>query len=231
VPGSVTSASGRRRAAASPPLPTSIAGIAVPQDDVSAATWDWAGRSLPGYLLTHSVRAYCWGAAIARAEGWTFDRQVLWTASLTHDGGLTHLPRNTMCFEVEGAEFARRFLERAGLSEDAADRVAIAIILHMRPAVTLDDGVESVLLDRSTSLDVRGVDYALVDDLRPRVMRDYPRGAFDRLFLDAVMREAAERPSCQSARLVRETGLANAMARSPWASEAPTRRGRRSGGA
>jgi cyanamide hydratase family protein with HD domain len=227
VPGSVRPANGRRRAAASP-LPTSIVDIPVPQDDVSTATWDWAQRSLPDYLLTHSVRAYCWGAAIARHEGWTFDRQVLWTASLMHDGGLTHLPRNTMCFEVEGAEFARRFLERAGLSEDAADRVAIAIILHMRAAVTLDDGVESVLLDRATGLDVRGVDYALVDDLRPRVMPSYPRGAFDRLFLAAVTREAAERPTCQSARLVRETGLAAAMTRSPWAMEAPAEiRGRR----
>jgi hypothetical protein len=171
---------------------------------------------LPDYLLTHSVRAYCWGAAIARHEGWTFDRQVLWTASLMHDGGLTHLPRNTMCFEVEGAEFARRFLERAGLSDDAVDRVAIAIILHMRSSVTLDDGVESVLLDRSTSLDVRGVGYALVDAIRTRVMRDYPRGAFDRLFLDAVSREATDRPTCQSARLVRETGLADAMTKSRW---------------
>ena len=49
--------------------PTRIAGIDVPQDDISAATWAWAHRSLPDYLLTHSVRAYCWGAAIAAGEG------------------------------------------------------------------------------------------------------------------------------------------------------------------
>ena len=113
-----------------------------PQDEVSATTWHWAQRALPAYLLGHSVRAYCWGAAIAAGEGWTFDRQVLWTASLMHDYGLTRIRRNTMCFEVEGAEIARRFLERAGLDADAADRAAIAIILHMRPAVTLADGVE-----------------------------------------------------------------------------------------
>ena len=71
------------------------AGSPVPQDDVSAATWRWAGRSLPGYLLTHSVRSYCWGAAIAAGEGWEFDRRLLWTAALIHDVGLTRLPRNT----------------------------------------------------------------------------------------------------------------------------------------
>ena len=48
-----------------------------------------------------------------------------------HDVGLTRLPRNTMCFEVEGAEFALHSLERAGMAAgDDADTVAVAIILH-----------------------------------------------------------------------------------------------------
>src|SRR5258706_14249683 len=98
-----------------PTLPRSIGGLTVPQDDVSAETWRWAHRSLPDYLLTDSVRAYFWGAAIAAGEGWTFDRQILWTASLMHDFGLTRVPRNTMCFEVEGAEIARAYLEKIGL--------------------------------------------------------------------------------------------------------------------
>lgn len=209
----MTSAAMRR----TPPLPTTIAGIPVPGDDVSAATWRWAHRTLPGYLLTHSVRAYCWGAAIGAGEGWRFDRQVLWTASLMHDVGLTRIRSNTMCFEVEGAEIARRFLEREGLSPELADRVAIAIVLHMQPSVTLQDGVEAVLLDRSTGLDVRGAGFALVDTVRPRVMRDFPRRDFDRHFLAAISREADLRPTCQSARLLHETGLAEWMARSPWA--------------
>ena len=99
-----------------------------------------------------------------------------------------------MCFEVEGAEIARRFLERRGMSPEDADRVAIAIILHMQPSVTTGDGVEAVLLDRATSLDVRGDGYSLVDAVRSGVMGDFPRRAFDRRFLDAITREAALRP-------------------------------------
>jgi hypothetical protein len=200
-------------------LPRQIAGIVVPQDRVSAQTWRWAHRALPDYLLTHSVRAYCWGAAIADSEGWAFDRRVLWTASLMHDYGLTRVPRNSMCFEVEGAKIARRYLERQGLPAEQAERVSIAIILHMQPSVTLDDGVEAVLLDRATSLDVRGYGYALVDPVRPAVMRDFPRRSFDRRFLDAIAREAAIRPGCQSARLLHKTRLADWMAGSPWATE------------
>jgi hypothetical protein len=199
-----------------PPLPSSIAGIAVPQDRLSHETWRWANRSLPDYLLTHSVRAFCWGAAIAAGEGWGFDARILWTASLMHDLGLTRIPRNTMCFEVEGAEIARRFLERHGMASVEADRVAVAIILHMRASVTLDDGIEAVLLDRATGLDVRGADYELVAPVRPAVMREFPRRGFDRHFLDAIGREAARRPTCESARLLHQTGLAEWMARSPW---------------
>jgi HD domain len=199
------------------PLPSRIADIAVPQDDISATTWAWANRSLPDYLLTHSVRAYCWGAAIAAGEGWAFDPRILWTASLMHDLALRTIPRNTMCFEFEGAEFARRFLERQGMPAEEADRVAVAIILHMAPSVTLEDGVESVLLDRSTGLDVRGDGYALVDAVRPAVMQAFPRRSFDRHFVDAIRREATIRPTCQSARLLHANDLVGWMARSPWA--------------
>jgi hypothetical protein len=133
-----------------------------------------------------------------------------------HDVGLTRIPNNTMCFDVEGAEIARRFLERAGMSSEAVDRVAIAIILHMRPSVTLDDGVESVLLDRATAIDVRGDEFEVIDGVRSAVVREFPRNAFDRHFVAAIRREVAIRPTCQSARLLHDTGLVEWMERSPW---------------
>ena len=203
-----------------PQIPASIAGLPVPQDDVSEMSWRWANRALPRYLLAHSVRSYCWGAALGAWEGLTVDRQVLWNASLFHDVGLTTIPRNTMCFEIEGAEFARRTLERFGMPVDAADRAAIAIILHMQPGVTLADGVESVLLDRGTAIDVRGVDVDLVASVRGTVTRKFPRGDFDRHFVRAIRREVARRSDCQSARLLNDSDLLAAMARSPWAIDA-----------
>jgi hypothetical protein len=210
-----------------PPLPERIGPIAVPQDRVSADTWVWANTTLPRYLLDHSVRSFCWGAELARRERRAFDRQVLWTAALFHDVGLSRLRRNTMCFEVEGAERARAFLERHGMDPEAADRAAIAIILHMQPSVTLDDGVEAVLLDRATSIDVRGEGYGEIDAVRDEVVGAFPRGAFDRRFLDAIRREVEIRSDCQSARLLHRTDLAAWMARSPWSGVTGGRRRRR----
>lgn len=203
-----------------PPIPRSIAGLPVPQDVVSYASWRWANGALPRYLLAHSVRSYCWGAAIAAKEGRTFDARILWCAALFHDVGLTTTASNTMCFEVEGAELARRTLERFGMDAESADRAAIAIILHMQPGVTLDDGVESVLLDRATAVDVRGVEVDLIQSVRAEVTRRFPRGAFDRRFVRAVSREVARRRDCQSAGLLGDDDLADWMARSPWAAEA-----------
>ena len=202
-------------------LPSTIGGIAVPEDEMSEATWRWAQRSLPGYLLAHSVRTYCWGVTLGAGEGLAFDRSVLWTASLLHDVGLTRIPANSRCFEVEGGEIARRFLLRRGVATDVAATVATAIVLHMAPSVTLDDGVEALLLDRATGLDVRGVGYDLVGDVRPGVMRAFPRGAFDRYFLTAIRHEVAIRPGCQSSRLLHEVDLAGWMDRSPWREHAP----------
>lgn len=199
-----------------PPLPRRIGPFELPQDDVSQRSWRWANASLPRYLLDHSVRAYCWGAEIARQEGWTFDRPILWNAALFHDVGLARLAQNTMCFEFEGAEIARRFLERSGMAPEAADRASIAIILHMQPGVTLDDGVESVLLDRATGIDVRGAGIEVIDAVRDAVVALHPRGPFDRLFLRAVTRESKDRPTCQSARFVHGVAAAGWPERTPW---------------
>jgi HD domain-containing protein len=211
---------------AMPSLPQRIADIAVPADDISAATWQWAHRCLPTYLLAHSIRTYCWGMTLAAGEGWPLDRQVLWTASLMHDVGLTRIRRNTECFEVDGAEIARRFLERQGMPAHVAQLVATAIVLHMQPSVTVADGIEAVLLDRATSLDVRGVGHDLVDAVRARVLREFPRRAFDRHFIRAMAREAAIRPSCPSARLLGQLGAAGNQAGSPWTMDVADDRGR-----
>ncbi len=190
--------------------PRRIAGIEVPRDPISAATWGLARRRLPAYLFAHSVRSYLWAAALGRDESLAFEPRILWPAALLHDIGLTRIPRNTRCFEFQGAEVARRFLVGQGMPRADAARVGLAIELHMATSVTLADGVESVLLDRATGIDVRGA-------------RAFPRDGFDRHFLGAIRREVDARPGCQSDRLLKLVGLANWMAGSPWTQASPQR--------
>jgi len=197
-----------------PELPRRIGDAAVPQDAVSSATWAWAHRRLPGYVLAHSIRVYAWAVALARGEDLAFEAPILWSASLMHDVGLTRIPRNTRCFEFHGAEVARRFLVREGMRRRDAEVVGRAIELHMAPLVTLADGVESVLLDRATGIDVRGGEIELIAAVREAVVRAYPRGDFDRRFLAALDREVAIRPGCQSERI--RNRLVAVGASNPW---------------
>ena len=197
-------------------LPSSIGGIPIPGDPVSRATWAWARARLPRYLLLHSVRSYCWAATLAANEGLAFDAPILWSAALIHDVGITQIPRNRRCFEYQGGEIARRLLVGEGMAPDDAERAARAIELHMAPSVTLDDGVESVLLDRATGVDVRGTEFRAIDGVRDAVMDTLPRGDFDRLFLAGIRREVAARPGCQSERLLPKLETDGRPARNPW---------------
>lgn len=198
-------------------IPRRIAGLEVPQDPISLATWAWAQRRLPAYLLAHSVRAYAWGTALGRNENLAFEPRILWTAALIHDVGLTRVPRNTRCFEFQGGEVARRFLAGEGMPEAEAVRVGRAIELHMAQNVTLADGVESVLLDRATAIDVRGAEFDRIASVRDDVIHDFPRGSFDRHFIAAIRREVEVRPGCQSERLLRLAGRTDWRTPTPWA--------------
>ena len=84
------------------------------------------------------------------------------------------------------------------------------------PRVTLDDGVESVLLDRATGIDVRGTEFDAIDEVRDGVVGELPRGDFDRRFLAAIRREVAVRPGCQSERLLPRLEVDGQVAPSPW---------------
>jgi len=184
------------------PFPSRIGSVAVPQDRISRETWAWAQRRLPVYVFDHSVRCYCWAVALADQDGLTVDARVLWVAALLHDVGLTRIGRSSECFELDGAAVATRFALRAGMPAAHAERVARAIVAHMASNVRMADGAESVLLDRSTGLDVRHVDAQRVAAIRGPIDAAFPRGAFDRLFRAAIAREVALRGDCQSARLL-----------------------------
>jgi hypothetical protein len=194
-------------------LPRTIAGLEIPQDPVSAATWRWALRRLPTYLFAHSARSYLWAATLGRDEELTFEPRILWSAALLHDVGLTRIPRNSRCFEFQGAEVARRFLVAQGMTAAEAMRVGLAIELHMAGA-TLEDGVESFLLDRATGVDVAGREFERIAAVREAVGSAFPRSGFDALFHNAIQREVDTRYGCESARLIGR--LANAQAGSQW---------------
>ena len=63
-----------------------------------------------------------------------FDPELLYTAAMFHDIGLTQSYRGSQLrFEVDGANAARDFLRSHGISERDIEKVWAAIALHTTP--------------------------------------------------------------------------------------------------
>ncbi len=196
------------------PLPP----IDLPRDEVATAAASLNLSASPDYLASHSFRAFAWAAWFGRRDAIAFDAGTLWVASVLHDIGLTEVARAAACFEVDGAEAAGAFLQRHHESEDTIEIVKRAIVLHMQPAVSPDEGPIAFLLDAGVSCDVSGRRYEELDaGFRDSVLERFPRLDFKRKFTALIAAEADRKPDCMAATYMTEYGLPQRVAAAPFA--------------
>jgi hypothetical protein len=156
-----------------------------------------------------------WGAALADAEGVTFDPELLFVSAALHDLGLLPQFDTGAAFEVDSATGARELVADHGLAAGKASKVAEAIVLHMAPDVTLDHGHEAYLLWHATSIDVTGAGLERLSATTiSQVMTAYPRLDFVEVFGDAFVDQAGRKPSSSAGHAVRN-GLLERLAACP----------------
>lgn len=167
----------------------------VPPDSSIAREAEEAARDLlTPALLNHSRRAYAWGTAVAALHGITFDRELLYIASMFHDTGLPS-PVPHVDFTVRSAELAREFTDRYGVPADGRELIANAIAMHHTPGVSLESGPEAFLLSAGAGVDVFGLrSDELPDALRKSIVREFPRLGFKREFAGLWRAEAKQVP-------------------------------------
>src|SRR6478735_8039162 len=107
-------------------------------------------------LVNHCLRSYLWAVALAGVDGLAFDSELLFVAAALHDLGLEPAFDSGAPFEVDGGRVAAAMATEHGWVDPAADAVERAIVLHVAPNVTPDDGIEAYLLNESTGTDVSG---------------------------------------------------------------------------
>lgn len=145
-------------------------------------------------LLNHSRRAFAWGAAIAALQHVTYDRELLYVASMLHDTGLPS-PVPHVDFTVRSAQIARALLRRHGVPAGRRELVADAIAMHHTPEVGLGSGGEVFLLSAGAGVDVFGLRSDHVPDAtRKAVVREFPRLGFKREFSGLWRAEARRVP-------------------------------------
>jgi len=170
------------------------ASLAPPDSSIAREAEEAAQELLSPALLNHSSRAFAWGAAIAELQQVTFDRELLYVASMLHDTGLPS-PVPHVDFTIRSAQIAREFLAGHGVPAKHQELVAGAIAMHHTPGVGLEFGGEAFLLSAGAGVDVFGLRSSQVPDLvRKSVVREFPRLGFKREFAGLWRAEAKQVP-------------------------------------
>jgi hypothetical protein len=176
-----------------------------------------AHRDLTPVLLGHSYRTYAYGMALGRLENVDVDAELLFTAAMLHDIGLTG-PRQPVDFTLASARAARDVAEEVGLSSAATETVRSAITQHHSPGVTVADGPVAYLLSAGAGVDVAGLQsWKLPTNVLMGVVRERPRLRFKREFIDLWRAEAAAVPAGRARLLLRYGAFALAVRSAPFA--------------
>jgi hypothetical protein len=180
-----------------PMTPSEISGVRVPDSKIAREVTQFIRDAEGDLLFHHSARVYCWGALTGSRTGLTFDPELLFTAAMFHDIGLTARYENSgLRFEVDGANAARDFLRARGISDSDIETVWSAVALHTTPGVPEFMRPEIALVQAGAGMDVAGRGYdQFTDAQREAVIAAHPREAdFKHGIIDAFYQGMKHRP-------------------------------------
>jgi len=181
-----------------------------PDSQLARAATQFIRDTESDFLFQHSTRVYFWGALAGKRKGLTFDPELLYTAAMFHDVGLTSGFRESrLRFEVDGANAARDFLRSHGISESDIEKVWLAIALHTTPQISAHLHPVAALAAEGVMMDLVGLGYdEFTDAQREAVATAYPPPPqFAEDLLQALYDGLKHRPET-----TQSTGLADVMA-------------------
>jgi HD superfamily phosphodiesterase len=155
-----------------------ILGVSIPDSKLAREVTQLIRDTESDLLFHHSTRVYFWGALIGKRKGLTFDPELLYTAAMFHDVGLTKAYQGSQLrFEVDGANAARDFLRSHSISERDIEKAWAAIALHTTPGIPEHMHPEIALVQAGAGMDVAGRNYdQFTAEQREAVIAAYPRG-------------------------------------------------------
>ena len=133
----------------------------LPDSELCVAAIEYARNISEPSLFHHVMRSAIFADAIGRKRKMKFDPEVLCTATVLHDLGLTKLAAVQARFELEGADAAKEFLVKRGMSERNVEIVWEAIALHTIAEIPLRRSPEVALCQMGVGTDL----FALPPDL------------------------------------------------------------------
>lgn len=174
-----------------------VSGVYIPDSKLARDVTEFVRDTEGDLLFHHSARVYVWGALTGRRQDLRFDPELLYTAAMFHDLGLTaRYDSSQLRFEVDGANAAREFLRGRGISESDIETVWTAVALHTTPGIPEFMRAEVALLQAGAGMDVAGRGYDHFTDIqREAVIAAFPREAdFKQGMLEAFYQGMKHRP-------------------------------------
>ncbi|MEU6720179.1 HD domain-containing protein [Nonomuraea sp. NPDC046802] len=179
-------------------------GLSFPATRVAKAARQLVTDAQRPYLRNHSLRSFLFARAVAaqdgRLAGRDYDAEVMFLICALHDIGLTAHADTGRRFEVDGADFAARFLEKQGIIDGRVDTVWDGIALHTSfgihdsPVFTRCRPPEIVIAHTGIGLDLTGGPDELPAGYADRVHAVYPRHGGARALTDAIVAQGLADP-------------------------------------
>jgi hypothetical protein len=174
-----------------------ISGVRIPDTKLAREATQFIRDTESDLLFHHSIRVYFWGALTGNRTGLSFDPELLYTAAMFHDIGLTaRYEGSQLRFEVDGANAARDFLKAHGISDGDIETVWNAVALHSTPGIPEFMRPEIALVQAGAGMDVAGRGYdQFTDAQRETHIAAFPREADFKLgIIDAFYQGLKHRP-------------------------------------
>jgi hypothetical protein len=139
---------------------TDISDITIPDSRLAREATQFIRDTESDFLFQHSTRVYLWAALAGQRKELTFDPELLYTAALFHDLGLTpRFGESHLRFEIDGANAARDFLRGHGIAEADIEKVWLAIALHTTPGISAHLHPIAALTAEGVMMDLVGLGY------------------------------------------------------------------------
>jgi HD domain len=167
----------------------------IPDSELCSKATDLVKKASPRFLHNHCLRTFIFGQALGQHHQLKVDPELFYLAAIMHDLGLTDAFDGQQRYEVEGADAARAFVCKQGLSEAKAEVIWDAIALHTSIGIASRKRPEIALVHLGASLDVFGMDVeALEAEFVQQVFEDYPRLGFTPLLTERLIDQIQRKP-------------------------------------
>jgi hypothetical protein len=192
---------------APPPASRPLAGVWVPDSRVISLAIEYAREHSEPYLFNHVMRSWLFAEVIAQKERVEHDGEVLAVTTLLHDLGLSPQFDGPLRFEVQTANAARAFAQRAGFDVRRAQLVWDGAALNSTPSIALYKETEVRLCTLGIGLDWGGWGYESLTAAQIGAIVDaFPRLQMKQQFSRAVCRICESRPATTYDNFARDFG-------------------------